>query len=397
MDEPNGRDERRHEETATRASANAADLGFGLLFNKTQDAVIIGNARTGRIVLANPAAARLFGYTEEELAELPIARLVSDELRSRHLAGIAAFAERGRGDVIDAGRPIEVTAQRKDGSHVLIELGLTALQEPTSERRYVAAIIRDVTARRRLEQERATVLAAAQEYAHRLEELTTLKASFTGMVAHELMTPISAIRGLTDLLLADQIGAAQRPALIEAIRAEADLLRRLVADVQAAATIEGDDFAVQLRPVAALSLLADAAGFARALSSSHPFREEIEDAATTATVLADPERIKQVLRNLLGNAAKHTPAGTAMALRASCDGEQVWIEVADAGPGIPLAELERIFEKFGRGRDAEGRRVPGVGLGLYLSRRIVRAHGGELTVVSNPAEGTVFTFALRCA
>ena len=101
------------------------------------------------------------------------------------------------------------------------------------------------------------------------------------------------------------------------------------------------------------------------------------------------------MRNLLTNAAKHTPAGTPIELRARCIGTAVRFEVTDRGPGIHPDELERVFEKFGRGRDAQGRKVPGVGLGLYLSRRIVRAHGGELTVSSAVGEGTVFAFELE--
>ena len=99
-------------------------------------------------------------------------------------------------------------------------------------------------------------------------------------------------------------------------------------------------------------------------------------------VVADPERVGQVLRNLLSNAAKYSPDGAPVELRATCvpgpSGKpgRVRIEVADGGHGVRPDEVGRIFEKFGRGRDEEGRKIPGVGLGLYLSRRIVRAHGG---------------------
>lgn len=127
----------------------------------------------------------------------------------------------------------------------------------------------------------------------------------------------------------------------------------------------------------------------------HPFIEDIDAAVLAAAVHADPERIGQVLRNLVGNAGKHTPSGTRIELRARRDGTRVRIEVADTGPGIPQEDLGRIFEKFGRGRDVEGRRVPGVGLGLYLSRRIIQAHGGTITITSCEGEGSVFGFSLE--
>ena len=114
-------------------------------------------------------------------------------------------------------------------------------------------------------------------------------------------------------------------------------------------------------------------------------------------MLADPERIGQVLRNLLSNAAKYSPEGTPIELRVIGKKGRVRLEVADRGPGIHPEDVTRIFEKFGRGRDREGRKMPGVGLGLYLSQRIVRGHGSELTVRTRPGGGSVFGFDLEVA
>jgi signal transduction histidine kinase len=112
-------------------------------------------------------------------------------------------------------------------------------------------------------------------------------------------------------------------------------------------------------------------------------------------VWADPERIEQVLRNLLGNAAKYSAPGTPIEIRAIRVGSRVRLQVLDEGFGIGSDDVERIFEKFGRGHDASGRRIPGVGLGLYLSRRIVQAHGSELAVQSEPGKGSTFGFDLE--
>lgn len=371
------------------------DFGLGLLFWRMRDAAVVGDAASGRIALLNPAAERLFGYAEGEANGQPLDVLVAEPLKERHRAGLAAYAETGRGVLIETGIPVELTAVRKDGGEIAVELGLTPLSGPDANRRYVLAVIRDATERRRVESERQALLAAARDYARRLEELATLKAAFMSMVAHELGNPVAAVRGLADLLLAGHLAPAQQASLVEAIRAEADLLRDLVADVQAAAAVERDEFEVRPRPVAMAMLLAEATAFARSMPGGHPVTAVIEDVAATSTVVADPGRIGQVLRNLLTNAAKHTPAGTPIELRARCVGRAVRIEVADRGPGIQPYELERVFEKFGRGRDAAGRKVPGSGLGLYLSRRIVRAYGGELTVSSVAGEGTIFAFELE--
>ena len=245
---------------------------------------------------------------------------------------------------------------------------------------------------RRVAAEHAALLAAEREYSRRLVELSVLKTDFTAMIAHELGTPIAAVRRLVDVLAIGGDSPELRTRTVATMRAELDVVDRLVADVGTIANLERDDFAVRPFPVRLDLLLADAAAFARALPGDHPFTWSPD---LRGKVLADPERIAQVLRNLVGNAAKHTPPGTPIELRATRREGRVRVEVVDRGPGVHPDDLPRIFEKFGRGRDEAGRRVSGVGLGLYVSRRIVRAHGAELTVASSPGRGSVFGFDLE--
>jgi signal transduction histidine kinase len=253
--------------------------------------------------------------------------------------------------------------------------------------------MRDITEEKKLEVERAALLAAERETAHRLQELAALRADFSRMVAHELGSPIAAVRRAAELLATDPLTATQEWALA-VIQKEADSLRSLVDDVVAIATIEQDDFTVQLQPVRVEALLINAAEFGRSLSGSGPvtIAESTDD-----EVLADPDRIGQVLRNLVNNSLRYSPLGTAITLRATQRQKRVRIEVADRGPGINLEDQERIFEKFARGRDRETLSIPGGGLGLYLSRRIVQAHGSDLTVASSPGQGATFGFELEVA
>ena len=370
------------------------DLGIGLLFWHMRDAAVVGEAGSGRIALWNPAAEVLFGYPAAEAVGQPLEMLVPDALRNRHRDGIARFAATGRGPLVEADQPVEVPALRKGGEEIAVELVLTPIVQDRVPGRFVLALIRDATERRRLERERTAVLAAAQEHAARLEDLARLKTDFSAMVAHELATPVAAIRALARLLADGLVPLAEQARLLGVVAAEADLVAGLVADVREAATVERTDFDVRPRPIPVAALVADAAAFAESLPGDHPLAVEVEGAAV---VQADPERIAQVLRNLLGNAAKYTPPGTPVVLRAACVGDRVRIEVADRGPGIRSEERDRIFEKFGRGRDTEGNTVQGSGLGLYISRRLIRAHGTELDLTSTPGEGCVFGFSLATA
>lgn len=257
---------------------------------------------------------------------------------------------------------------------------------------------------RRAADERAALLEAERERARRLTELSVLRADLSAMVAHELDGPLAAIRRLSEMLSAKGDKPEVREYAASAIRKEIDDLDALVADVRTSAAAERDDFAVEVRPVRLRELLRNAEGFAATLPGDHPTRVSLGPGlGPNEEVLADPERVGQVMKNLLSNAAKHTPDRTPIEVRASRierTGPRVRLEVADAGPGVRPDDTRRIFEKFGRAQNPgvmQGRDVPGAGLGLYLSRGIARAHGSDLTLEANPGGGAVFAFELEVA
>ncbi len=354
---------------------------------ESSDDAIIGKALDGTITSWNPGAERLYGYTAAEAIGRSIALLVPSDLPDEVPVLLARVA---RGERVDH---YETTRLAKVGRRLHVSLTVSPIREAGGAIIGAATIARDVTERKLAEEGRAAVLAAEREYTRRREELSLLRADFTAMVAHELGSPIAAIRRSADLLATEPLSPDQTWAL-GVIQGEAQALRALVADVQAIATIERDDFSVHPRPVAVEALLADAVAFARTLPGDHPLSTEVE---VDGQVQADRERIGQVLRNLLANAAKYSPSGAPITLRARRSGDRVRIEVSDRGPGIHPDDLPRIFQKFGRGRDEAGRHIPGVGLGLYLSRRIAQAHGTDLMVASTPGDGATFGFELEVA
>lgn len=253
--------------------------------------------------------------------------------------------------------------------------------------------------------ERAQLLTAERETTRLLKELSLMKADFTAMVAHELHNPLFAIRGFADMLSMQQLDSDAREQAIRAIREEANALDALAREVRDSARIEREDFTVEARPVQLAELIDQAITYARVLPGNHPIRvvaderpgEAPIEGAPRMSVMADPGRIGQVLRNLLSNAAKYSPAKAPIEIRTVSLASHVRIEVADHGRGIHSEDLGRIFGKFTRGRDALGQKVAGAGLGLYLSQRIVRAHGGDLVVKHTPGGGAVFAFELKLA
>jgi signal transduction histidine kinase len=244
---------------------------------------------------------------------------------------------------------------------------------------------------RQIAADQTALLAIEQESTVRLINLAALKADFTAMVAHELGSPLAAIRRSADLLTIDPLTPIQTRA-VDTIRVETRAITALLADVQAIANVDRDDFAVVPCAVLIDRLIREAATVAATLPGDHPFTWPAD---VTDRVWADPERIGQVLRNLLTNAAAYAPPATPIELRTRRHGDYLRVEIADQGPGISPDELERIFEKYARGREGQQRRKAGVGVGLYLCRRIIEAHGSKLTVESTPGAGAVFGFDLE--
>ena len=249
---------------------------------------------------------------------------------------------------------------------------------------------------RRIAAERAALLSVEQERVRQLDELASLRTDFNDMVAHELGSPLSAIRRVSEMLRIEDLDPSVRVSVLTIMRGEIDALDLLIKDVRAAAAVERDDFEVTPQPVSLGMLLEHAKASAGALPGDHRLDVVVDDTlGAQARVRADPERIGQVLRNLLDNAAKYSFEGAPIELRVRRIHRRVLIEVVDRGLGIHPDDLSSIFEKFGRGRARKGRNIAGAGLGLYLSQGIMQRHGSALTVSSKLGEGSVFGFELE--
>lgn len=225
------------------------------------------------------------------------------------------------------------------------------------------------------------------------EESRAESAEFAGMIAHELGSPIAAVQHASEVLGLEALSPQQERARA-LIETETRALRLLAGDLRAASSQERESFESHPRVVSLEALLDEARDFALTAPGNHPVYLEL---ASGVNVILDPGRIAQVLRNLITNAAKYSPPEAPITIRARRDHDRVRIEVIDSGPGIDPLDAPFIFAKFGRGRQKTGAQESGLGLGLYLSKRIVEAHGGKLSVESRPGEGATFAFSVPVA
>lgn len=226
-----------------------------------------------------------------------------------------------------------------------------------------------------------------------LRELDRLKSEFVSMVSHELRAPLTNINASVELLLQrEEPGDSSDREMLLIIGEQSARLTRLVQGVLSVSRIEAgvpllNAGALELEP-----LLTRAVKSVEISTDRHHFRVEV--APDLPPVSADPDRILEVLLNLLDNAVKYSPNGGVIRLSARAMEGLAQIEVRDPGRGIPRREQQRIFKKFYRVDRGDSRETYGYGLGLYIVRRLVEAHGGRVWVHSAPGRGSTFGFSL---
>ena len=229
----------------------------------------------------------------------------------------------------------------------------------------------------------------------RLMRVDELKNDLVATVAHEFRTPLTSLRMAIHLCVEEAAGplTEKQADLLLAARQDCERLQGIVDDLLDLSRIQGGRMELLRHPVPARALLEEAVEASRDAAGAAGLRLSIRGAVEDE-VAADAERVGLVLSNLIANAIRHTGPGGEVVLEASRSGDRVRFEVRDTGEGIPREYLERIFERFFR---VPGRGAGGVGLGLYLVREIVQAHGGEVGVESEPAKGSRFWFTLPVA
>jgi signal transduction histidine kinase len=242
---------------------------------------------------------------------------------------------------------------------------------------------------RLLEEERETLVAANA----RLAELDRLKTDFVSMVSHELRTPLGLIKGYTGSLLQPELVQDEetRREFLTVIDEETDRLTELVSNLLDMSRIEAGSLRVDPHPTELGRLLEASSARLRVREPDRPLALDI--ASGLPSVLADEQRIGQVLDNLLTNAARYSPPEAQIDLRARAVNGSVEVAVQDHGPGVPEDKREQVFDKFVRLDNQPG----GSGLGLAICRGIVQAHGGRIWVETNPDQGSTFAFSLPAA
>jgi len=351
-----------------------AEEKYRLIF---EDAIegIFQTTPDGKYLSANPALARMYGYDSPE----ELMKSVSD-------IGRVVYVDPGRRN--DFKRLIEIQGfvelfeyevYRKDRSKIWLCENARAVRDATGAILYYEGTVEDITQRKRVEE---------------VERANKAKSEFLSRVSHELRTPLNAILGFGQLLERQNPTETQRPRIRHILSAGKHLLG-LINEVLDISRIESGRMQLSLEPVCAADALTEALDLMRPLAAQRSVQlSTLASFDNSVFVLADRQRFKQVLLNLLANAVKYTPVSGTVSVSHDANGdEKVRIVVHDTGPGIPNEKLERLFTPFER-LGAEQSNVEGTGLGLALSQRLMQAMGGSIGVESTVGKGSTFWLEL---
>ena len=236
----------------------------------------------------------------------------------------------------------------------------------------------------------ANLYSTAVETAKRFQELDQLRSDFLSMVSHELRSPMTVVAGIAHLLRwrGERLKPNEKDELLVSLEREARRLGRLVSEFLDMEAIDHGRILLNREPIDLRELAAEAA-----MDAGHSTRTRIMSDKGDPIVLVDADRVKQVLLNLLTNAAKYSAENEPVTVNIAPADDEVVVSVGDRGPGIPEEEMTHLFERFVR-LSPTVKRVPGSGVGLYVSRMIVELHGGRIWAENQPGRGAKFSFTL---
>jgi len=364
------------------ASLRMSEEKYRVLWAGAGDAFVLFDSDS-KILEANAAVATIFGYQPEEVIGQNLSLLQPEQFREGHRQGLQRYLATGVKTF--NWRAAEVLGLHRDGREFPIEIAFNHLHLDGKD--LFAGFIRDTTQRKQAEVE----LQRAKEEA---ERANLAKSEFLSRMSHELRTPLNAILGFGQILEMQNLKPLGSESIDHILRGGRHLLA-LINEVLDIARVEAGSMELSLEPVAVREIVHEAASLIRPLAGQNGIRLDLfTTALCEAYVLADQQRLKQVLINLLSNAVKYNSHGGSVTTScAESAAGRIRIGVSDTGPGIAAPDLEKLFVPFER-LGAEKTEIEGTGLGLAFSRRLVEAMNGTLSVASVLGQGSTFTVEL---
>jgi PAS domain S-box-containing protein len=344
-------------------------------------------------VVFNQAAEEMLRCSASEVMGQTIDRFIPPAARAAHRRHIPAFGQTGvTNRSMHSLQPL--TALRADGDEFPIEATISQV-EVGGEKLYTV-IMRDITERRRAEEERTQLLTREQAARAEAEAAVLVREAFLSIAAHELKTPLTALLGFTHVLQRSSKTALELPdrdrKALRAIGEQGKRLNRLIEALLDLSRIQLGRLSIEEQAVDVNAMARRVVAELEPTLEQHSLHIQTDD--QPCIVLGDELRLEQVLHNLLQNAIKYSPDGGPILVRVVHNHGQIRFSVTDRGIGIPEAAQDFLFLQFYRGSNVDPRQISGLGIGLYVVSQIVSLHGGTIEVVSQEGQGSTFTVVL---
>lgn len=351
------------------------------------DDVIVSKTLDGIITSWNHSAERLFGWTAADAIGKHITLIIPDDRRSEEDEVLNRLR---RGERVDH---FETVRRRKDGSLVNVSITVSPVRDGFGGIVGASKIARDITERRRIEQEREELLAREQRARADAEAANRAKDDFLITLSHELRTPLNSILGWTKIMSGTPQDSGVVARGMETITRNAQQLASLIEDLLDLSSILGGRLRLNTRSVDLVAVLAAALETVRPAATSKDLTLQTHFDPSGGPVIGDPGRLQQVFANLLSNAVKFTPQHGRVDVRLERKQSRALVTVTDTGIGIRQDLLPVVFDRYRQADTSITRAHGGLGLGLAIVRELVALHGGTVDATS-PGEGQGATFAV---
>jgi len=345
---------------------------YRVLAETSADGVFTADA-LGRITYVNPAFEKLLGRAKDQIIDAPLRTFLLED--SIYFLQQIFLDVRKKNEKIEN---IELELVAADNTVIPIEVNMAPLMK---ENEFIGVVctVRDIVQRREIEAE--------------LRKNERLKTEFMNIAAHELRSPVTPIKGYLDLIIHDPESADKIKNWAKISLRNAERLLKLVNDILDVARLDSDTMRFDMEKLNTTELLKEVAEDVRPAITAKHLKFDLSIPTDIPYILGDKNRMSQVMKNLIGNALKFTDTGS-ISLHATRQETTVLITVADTGIGISKEELKKIFTKFYQAYTGEDRNNEGTGLGLFISKEIVKKHNGRIWAESEVGKGSTFIIEL---
>ena len=371
----------------TREGLRTSEIRYRRLFEAARDGILILNAASLKITDVNPFMMELLGYSRDEFLgkELWEIGLFSDKEASQQ-----AFRELQVNGYL---RYEDLPLQTTDGRVRQVEFVSNVYDEDRHP--VIQCNIRDITDRKQAEEERTVLLASAQAARAEADTANSIKDEFLATVSHELRTPLTSILGWSEMLASGKLNEQESKRAIETILRNARAQRGIIDDLLDISRIITGKLRLDVRSVEINRIVEAVIEGLRPAADAKKIELRTAIDPGTGPISGDPDRLQQIIWNLLTNAIKFTPEGGRVQLLLEREDSQVAITISDTGQGIDPELLLHVFDRFRQFDSSSRRRHGGLGLGLSIVRQLVELHGGTVTAQSpGAAAGTTFKVML---